>query len=189
MKPMNRIALALLCLCTTLLASAVRADRSEQVEISVAPPVNGQVKESSRQVRKDLQRLVDEGIKSLAPELVAAGTFYPFAAIMGHDNEIRLVGVPVQERAATADQALAALVEKVRQLAAQRRIRATAYFMDYLAQRQDTEVTQPGIRVELNHRQPDAMSAFIPYSITPDKKLRLLTPQYKPGKNLTFGTP
>lgn len=185
---MKRSLITLLSLLLWLCASLAQADSSEQVEISVAPPVNGQVTESSRQVRKDLQRLLDEGLKALAPELVSSGTFYPFAAIMGHDNEIRLVGVPVQERSTDVEQVVAALVDKVRQLGAQRRIRAAAYFVDYIARRKDTAVAQAGIRVELNHRQPDAMSVFIPYSITPDKKLRLLTPQYKSGKNLTFGT-
>lgn len=159
---------------------------TEQVESSVAPAVNQQQTSSDAKVRKDLQLLVDKGLEALAPELVEKHTFYPFAAILGHDKEVRLVGVSASERNATPEQVLAALVIKIRRLADQRRIRAAAYFMDYVAQRQDNGVSQAGVRVELNHRQPDAMSAFIPYSITPDNKLRLLTPQYKPGKNLTF---
>lgn len=166
-----------------------QAEQSEQVETSVAPVVEGREKLSSGKTRKDLERLLNEGLAALAPELVKSGTFYPFAAILGHDDAIRLVGVNAQERAAEPEQVLAALVGKIQQLAGQRRIRAAAYFMDYVAQRQDAVVNQPGIRAELNHRQPDAMSVFIPYSITADKKLRLLTPQYKAGKNLTFGTP
>ena len=159
---------------------------SEQVEMSIAPTTEHNSKAASRRAREDMQLLVDKGIQALAAELVEKNTFYPFAAILGHDNEVRLVGVSASERKATPEQMLAALVQKVRTLAQQRRIRAAAYFMDYVAQREDNGVSQPGIRVELNHRHPDAMSAFIPYSITADKKLRLLTPQYKPGKNLTF---
>lgn len=176
----------LLCVLLSISMGVSAQDSTEQVEASVAPAADAQGASSSRQVRRDLQQLVDKGIAVLAPELVAQGTFYPFAAILGHDNEVRLVGVPVSERNATPEQMLVALVEKIRALGAERRIRAAAYFMDFVALRQDTGHAQPGIRIELHHRQPDAMSAFIPYSITADKKLRLLTPQYKAGKNLTF---
>lgn len=174
------------CVLMLFSVGVLAQGNTEQVEASVAPAADAQGTSSSRQVRRDLQQLMDKGIEALAPELVASTTFYPFAAILGHDNEVRLVGVTASERAASPEQMLAALVEKIRALAEQRRIRAAGYFMDYVAQRQDTGHSQPGIRVELHHRQPDAMSAFIPYSITADKKLRLLTPQYKAGKNLTF---
>ena len=180
---MNRL---LLCALVLACGGVAAADKNEEVESSVAPAADARGASSSRQVQDDLQRLVDKGIDALAPELVGKSTFYPFAAILGHDNEVRLVGVNASERNAAPEQMLLALVERIRTLAAERRIRAAAYFMDYVAQRQDTGFSQPGIRVELHHRQPDAMSAFIPYSITADKKLRLLTPQYKPGKNLTF---
>ncbi len=186
---MVRLLLRILCVllianCTAHLLAA--ENPSEQVEASVAPPSAGDANDSARKIRKDLQLLVDKGVEALAPELVKSHTFYPFAAILGHDNEVRLVGVTAAERSVDPEQALAALVKKIRQLAAQKRIRAAAYFMDYEAHRQDNGIGQPGIRIELNHRQPDAMSAFIPYSITSQQTLRLLTPQYKPGKNLTF---
>lgn len=167
-------------------ASAVAKEKSEQVEPSVAPAADMQGASTSRLAKADLQQLADKGIEALAPELVANGTFYPFAAILGHDKEVRLVGVSVTERNAAPEKVLAALVDRVRQLAVERRIRAAAYFMDFMAQRNDTGVLQPGIRIELHHRQADAMSAFIPYSVTSEKKLRLLTPQYKAGNNLTF---
>ena len=187
---MFRIFLSSTLVCLLLSLAAVNTfaagEDSEQVEMSVAPSAGKSNKAMARHARDDMQLLVDKGIQALAAELVEKNTFYPFAAILGHDNEVRLVGVSAGERNASPEQVLAALVQKVRALAQQRRIRAAAYFMDYMAQREDNGVSQAGIRIELNHRQPDAMSAFIPYSITADKKLRLLTPQYKPGKNLTF---
>lgn len=172
-----------------LLLGAGAVSATERVEPSVAPAADSLGASSGRKVRADLQLLVDRGIESLAPELVAHGTFYPFAAVLGFDQEVRLVGVSAAERNAPPEAVLQALVDKIRQLAQERRIRAAAYFMDFSARRVDTGVTQPGIRVELHHRQADAMSAFIPYSITPDNQLRLLTPQYKAGNNLTFTSP
>ena len=160
---------------------------NEEVESTVAPPNPNGEKSSKQTVRADMQKLIDAGLKALAPELVAKGTFYPFAAILGNDDIVRLVGVPAADQSqANPETALNALVMQMHKLAVERRIRAVAYFMDYVAQRNDTGFRQTGVRVELNHRHPDAMSVFIPYSITSDKKLRLMTPDYRPGKNLTF---
>ena len=160
---------------------------SEASEETQTPAAVSQPPVSSRVARRELQALMDEGLKMLASELVENGTFYPFVAMMGHDNEVRLIGTPVSLRIDNPDRAMAALVEKTEKLAEERRIRAAAFFMDYVATRADTGFSQPGIRVELNHIHPDALSVFIPYSITQDKKPRLLTPQYRPGKNLVFG--
>ncbi len=144
------------------------------------PPVSSQV------ARKELQLLLDDGLKLLSRELVTEGTFYPFAAILGHDQQVRLIGTPRPYREAPPGQAVAALVTKARELAREQRLRAVAFFMDYMATRQDTGFAQPGIRVELNHIDADPMSVFVPYRVTDDKKLRLLTPQYKPGKHVVF---
>lgn len=148
---------------------------------SAGPPVSSSV------ARKELQSLLDQGLRLLATELVEKGTFYPFVVMLGHDGEIRLIGAPVKLRDGSAESAVEALVAKTRQLAQERRIRAAGFFMDYLATRQDTGFSQPGIRVELNHIHPDSLSVFVPYRVTDDKKLRLLTPQYSPGKNIVFG--
>ena len=162
---------------------------SEISEQTSSPAAVSQPPVSSKIARQELQTLLDEGLRMLAPELVENGTFYPFVAMLGHDNEIRLIGTPVSLRENNAERAMEALVQKTRQLAEQRRIRAAGFFMDYVATRTDTEVTQPGIRVELNHIHPDSLSVFIPYIITGDNKLRLLTPQYKKGKNIVFASP
>lgn len=179
----------LLLLCFALSLPTLAADDAssqETVESSVPPVPASRPPVSDKKARQELQELLDKGISMLAPDLVTTGTFYPFAAVLGNDNEIRLVGVAPGEREAAPDAALKALVSKIKALAAERRVRAAAYFMDYVAQRADTEYPQAGIRVELNHRHPDALSVFVPYSVTSDKKLRLMTPQYRPGKNLTF---
>ena len=159
---------------------------SDATEESGQPAGVSQPPVSSKIARKELQTLLDEGLRMLAPELVENGSFYPFVAMLGHDNEIRLIGTPVSLREDSAERAMESLVKKTRSLAQERRIRAAGFFMDYVATRADTEVAQPGIRVELNHIHPDALSVFIPYIITSDKKLRLLTPQYNKGKNVVF---
>jgi hypothetical protein len=136
--------------------------------------------------RQELQSLMDHGMELLVPELVDSGTFYPFAVMLGHDANIRVLGIEPSERNNDPQVMVAALVKKSKQLAKENRIRAVAFFMDYVASRRDTGFSQAGIRVELDHIHPDALSVFIPYSITSDKKLRLMTPQYNIGKNVVF---
>lgn len=145
-----------------------------------SPPISSQV------ARQELQALLDQGLDSLAPELAAKGTFFPFAVMTGHDGEMRMIGTEVHQRQNPPDHVVKALVDKTRQLAQERRIRAVGFFMDYVAERRDTGFSQAGIRVELMHIQPDALSVFIPYSVTGDNKLRLMTPQYNQGKNVVF---
>lgn len=142
--------------------------------------------QSSQVARKELQKLLDEGLQLLAQELVEKGTFYPFMVMLGHDGEMRLIGTPISLRNDNPEKAVDALVQKAKGLAHDKRIRAAAFFMDYVATRNDTGFSQAGIRVELDHQHPDALSVFVPYSITEDKKLRLMTPQYKSGKNVVF---
>lgn len=164
---------------------------AEKVEASTVPLGSSQPPVSSKVARQELQKLMDNGMEFVVQELVQKGTFFPFVAMLGHDNEVRLIGTPaaLRENNASANTAVDALVKKVRQLAKEKRIRAAAFFMDYVANRTDTGFSQPGIRVELNHIHPDALSVFVPYTITDDKKLRVLTPQYKPGKNVVFLSP
>lgn len=181
-----RLLVLLVALLPFPLQAASNDDAQESVESSVQPVPASRPPVSDKKARAELQQLMDKGLAMLAQELVSTGTFYPFAAVLGNDNEIRLVGISAAERSAAPDAALAALVKKIKTLATERRVRAAAYFMDYVAQRADTGYSQAGVRVELNHRHPDALSVFVPYSVTSDKKLRLLTPQYRPGKNLTF---
>jgi len=163
-----------------------KALQSTPQEAVVSPGGVSRPPVSSAAARKELQRLMDEGVKMLAQELVTEGTFYPFVTMIGHDNEVRLIGTPASLRVDSPDEAVQAMVQKARQLAKERRIRGAAFFMDYMATREDNGFSQAGIRVELNHIHPDALSVFIPYSVTDDKKLRLLTPQYKEGKNVVF---
>lgn len=161
---------------------------NEDVEASVSPKGASQPPVSSTVARKELQSLLDSGLDLLIKELVNNGTFYPFVAMLGHDGEVRLIGTPAALRVknASATAAVDALVATVKKLAEEKRIRASAFFMDYVATRTDAGFSQQGIRVELNHIHPDALSVFVPYAITDDKMLRLMTPQYSPGKNVIF---
>ncbi len=143
---------------------------------------------SSEIVRQEMQGLVNEGLEQLVPELAESNTFYPFAIILGHDGIMRIMGATVENRQPLVTNVVTDLVAEAKQLAKSRRIKAVAFFMDYVALREDTGLKQPGIRIELNHQLSEALSVFVPYRHAADGKLQLLTTQYSRGKNIVFTT-
>ncbi len=179
--------LFLISLLLAVLSQVAEAAGSAEAKTTQIEVENTELLPISAEVaRQQLQNLMDQGMDLLVSELVHSGTFYPFAIMLGHDGDIRLIGTPADQRGEDPQAVVSALVKTAQKLAKQKRVQAVAFFMDYVASRRDTGFSQAGIRVELDHIQPDSLSVFIPYSITTDKKLRLMTPQYNPGKNVVF---
>ncbi len=173
------VLLVLLCLIFIPLEGYAAAE-SERVERAAQPRMT--TKMSPEQARGELQRLVDEAIFVASQQLNDIGTFYPYAAVMEANGEIKLVGVPQkQEGKPQPQQTLKALKKALLQLNRKKKYRAVAIFVDFVAKRKDTGGRQPGIRVELEHRSPDSLSVFLPYLIAQDGRVSLLTPQYMPG--------
>ena len=171
--------LVLLCLIAIPFEGNAAAE-SERVEMAAQPRMTKQM--SPEQARGELQRLVDEAIFVASQQLNDIGTFYPYAAVMEANGEIKLVGVPAeQEGKPQPQQTLKALKKALLQLSKKKKYRAVAIFVDFVAKRKDTGGRQPGIRVELEHRLPDTLSVFLPYIISQDGTVSLLTPQYMPG--------
>jgi len=156
------------------------AEESERVEMAAQPRMTKQM--SPEQARGELQRLVDEAIFVASQQLNDMGTFYPYAAVMEANGEIKLVGVPAeQEGKPQPQQTVKALKKALLQLDKKKKYRAVAIFVDFVAKRKDTGGRQSGIRIELEHRLPDTLSVFQPYLVSNDGTIRLLTPQYMPG--------
>jgi len=134
------------------------------------------------EARAELQRLMDSSIFIASQQLLEEGTFYPYAAVMEVSGDIKLVGVPAkQDDKPTPRQTIKALKMALEQLAAKKQYRAVAIFVDFVAIRKDTGGKQAGIRIELEHRFPDQLAVFLPYYVSPDGDVSLLTPQYMPG--------
>ena len=171
--------LVLLCLAAIASVGGAAAE-SERVEMAAQPRMTKQM--SPEQARGELQRLVDEAIFVASQQLNDIGTFYPYAAVMEANGEIKLVGVPAgQEGKPQPHQTLKALKKALLQLNKKKKYRAVAVFVDFVAKRKDTGGRQSGIRVELEHRLPDTLSVFLPYIISEGGTVSLLTPQYMPG--------
>jgi hypothetical protein len=150
------------------------------VSIEYPPPKN------AKEAREELQHLLDQTLSTATSQLQREGTFFPFLAGLTNKGEIELVGIPEKDKRPEVHLMLEALHKAARQLAAKGRYRAVAFYVDYVAERKDTAIRQPGIRVELEHVYPDRLSVYIPYFINQHQQVRLMTPQFMPGNGRFF---
>ena len=178
--------LLLLC-CMPAVPQIVYADNSEAVEQVVAPvpfskPTSIAAREptTAQEARKELQQLLDDTLNLATAELYKKSTFYPFLAGINMKGQVELVGIPESSERPVPRTAIKALRKAAQQLARTKRFRAAALYVDFVAERKDTAIKQTGIRVELEHRFPDALSVFIPYFIHSDNRISLMTPQFMP---------
>lgn len=191
----NRWLLGWLLLLGYLLAGpqSVFADESEAVEQVAAPvpfskPTSVAAHEptTAEEARKELQQLLDETLSLATEELYKKATFYPFLAGINMKGQVELVGIPESKERPAPRTAIKALRKAAQQLSRKKRFRAAALYVDFVAERKDTAIKQPGIRVELEHRFPDALSVFIPYFIHSDNRISLMTPQFMPVEPKLF---
>ncbi|MDX1696317.1 MAG: hypothetical protein R3208_21305 [Ketobacteraceae bacterium] len=184
-----RVLLLLLALTVTLQVSArAETETSEQVEAVSAPVSIPKVEgtESRQQARKELQKLLDNTLHFATDELYRKATFYPFLVGMTESGKLELIGVPASEDRPAPKTTIKALRKAAEQLARKNRYKAFALYVDFVAERKDTAIRQSGIRVELQHQFPDALSVFIPYFIHDNNQISLMTPQFMPAKPTFF---
>ena len=136
--------------------------------------------------RQEMQYLLDETLGLATKELNKTSTFYPFLAGLTPSGKVELVGIPTNKERPDPKTTIKALRKAAKQLAHKKRFRALALYVDFVAERKDTAIKQPGIRVELEHERPDALSVFIPYFIHSDNRITLMTPQFMPLKPSAF---
>lgn len=177
-------------------AYAAGNKNSESVE-AVASPVslpnvtansaaNGVANISAADARQEMQYLLDETLGLATRELNKTSTFYPFLAGLTPKGNVELVGIPTDKERPDPKTAIKALRKAAKQLAQKKRFRVLALYVDFVAERKDTAIKQPGIRVELEHEHPDALSVFVPYFIHSDNRITLMTPQFMPMQPSAF---
>lgn len=166
-------------------AESLEDESVESVAIPAAIPL-AKSPESAKEARKELQQLLDETLHFATDELYKKATFYPFLAGLTPSGKVELIGVPKDRERPEPETAIKALRKAAEQLAGKKRYRALALYVDFVAERKDTAIKQPGIRVELEHSYPDAMSVFIPYFIHDNDQISLMTPQFMAAKPRFF---
>lgn len=173
-----------------ILAGVSFAEKSDDRGQSTKSAISNAI--TSAQARSELQLLMDATLFVASQQLNDIGTFYPYAAVMEESGSIKLVGVPMNKKAAMRPkprQTVKALKKALTQLARKQAYRAMVLFVDFVALRKDTGGRQQGIRIELEHRRPDKLSVFLPYRIASSGEVRLMTPQYMRGRLSVMASP
>lgn len=188
MHHLNRLLCVALILTGYPGSVAVAADKPSEstMESTVAPmPASGK-KVTRKEIRKQWQTLIDQVLPLATVQLSKTATFYPFAAVQYNDTQIRIVSAQAGQSTVPPAEALMSLRKELSALARSGRVTAVVYLADAAVTRKDTGLRQTGIRIKLDHASGQAMEGFLPYVRQDDGSLNLLTPEYRPSRNVTF---
>ena len=114
----------------------------------------------------DAKDEIEELLNFLLPvaeeELSKAGEFYPYAAMVAADGELKAVSAAAGEVPEVAD-LLVALHEELRAHAADGSIRASGIAADVTLTDPDSGETTDAVQLELDHADADAVDIYVPY--------------------------
>jgi hypothetical protein len=184
----NRFIGAGLLLVSCVAASLAAAENAAEsvMESTLAPmPASGK-KVTRKEVQKHWQSLINQVVPLATMQISRTSTFYPFAAVQNAEGQIRIVSAQEARADVSPADALAALRGQLATLARNERLWAVVYLADAAVTRKDTGLRQTGIRIKLDHASGEAMEGFLPYVRQDDGSLKLLTPEYRPSRNVTF---
>jgi hypothetical protein len=119
----------------------------------------------------DAEQEIEKLLKYLLPfaeeKLNRDGEFYPYAAVVADDGELKSVPAGEGEEPDVGD-LLLALHEELRQRAADGSIRASGIAADVTLTDPDTGETRDAVQVELDHAEADAVDIYVPYESAAD---------------------
>jgi hypothetical protein len=114
----------------------------------------------------DAKDEIEELLNFLLPvaeeELSKAGEFYPYAAMVATDGELKSVSAAAGEEPAVAD-LLVALHQELRAHAADGSIRASGIAADVTLTDPDSGETTDAVQLELDHAEGDPVDIYVPY--------------------------
>src|SRR6185436_3050795 len=114
----------------------------------------------------ELKDEIEQLLKYLLPfareKLKRDGEFYPYAAIVAADGELKLVAAAAGEEPDAGD-LLLALHQELREQAAEGSIRASGIAADVTLTDPDSGETTDAVQVELDHAEADAVDIYVPY--------------------------
>jgi hypothetical protein len=119
----------------------------------------------------DAKQEIEKLLKYLMPfaeeKLNQDGEFYPYAAVVAEDGELKSVSAGEGEEPDVGD-LLLALHEELRQRAAEGSIRASGIAADVTLTDPDSGETRDAVQVELDHAESDAVDIYVPYESAAD---------------------
>lgn len=167
-------------------ATQSNAATESAMESTVAPLGVSGKPATRKDIQKQWQQLLDQTLSLVTSQLAHSTSFYPFAAVQYIDGQIRIVSAQNSQGTQSPRNALLQLRKELTTLARNGRLAAVIYYADAIVTRKDTGLRQMGIRLKLDHHSGDSMEGFLPYLREENGALKLLTPEYRPAKNVTF---
>jgi hypothetical protein len=122
--------------------------------------------------REEIEMLLNYLLPFAEEKLNREGEFYPYAAMVAADGEVKKVGAAEGESPDVGD-LLIALHQELRELAADGSIRASGIAADVTLTDPDSGVTRDAVQLELDHADADAVDVYVPYE--------------RKGEGVTFG--
>jgi hypothetical protein len=117
--------------------------------------------------REEIEKLLKYLLPFAEEKLNRDGEFYPYAAVVAEDGELKSVSAGEGEEPDVGD-LLLALHEELRQRAADGSIRASGIAADVTLTDPDTGETRDAVQVELDHAETDAVDIYVPYESAAD---------------------
>ena len=119
----------------------------------------------------ELKEEIEQLLKYLLPfaeeKLNRDGEFYPYAAMVASDGELRSVSAAAGEQPDSGD-LLLALHQELREQAAEGSIRASGIAADVMLTDPDSGETRDAVQVELDHADGDPVDIYVPYESAAD---------------------
>jgi len=142
------------------------AERSTAPYLGCAAPVPGTFFPMD-DLKEEIEQLLKFLLPSAEEKLNRDGEFYPYAAMVAADGELKAVSAAAGEQPDAAD-LLLALHQELREQAAEGSIRASGIAADVVLTDPDSGETKEAVQVELDHAEAEAVDIYVPYESAPD---------------------
>jgi hypothetical protein len=119
------------------------------------------------ELEDEIERLLKYLLPFAEAKLNRDGEFYPYAAIVAADGELKTVAAAGGEQPDAGD-LLLALHQELREQAAEGSIRASGIAADVTLTDPDNGETTDAVQVELDHVGGDAVDVYVPYETGAD---------------------
>jgi hypothetical protein len=117
--------------------------------------------------KEEIEELLNYLLPFAERQLNEAGEFYPYAAMVSADGELRSVTAATGEEPEVAD-LLVALHAELRSHAADGSIRASGIAADVTLTDPDSGETTDAVQIELDHADGDPVDVYVPYETATD---------------------
>jgi hypothetical protein len=118
--------------------------------------------------KEEIEELLNYLLPFAEERLTKDGEFYPYAALVSADGELRSVSAAAGEEEPEVADLLIALHEELRAQAADGSIRASGIAADVTLTDPDSGETTDAVQLELDHANAEPVDVYVPYETAAD---------------------